>query len=400
MVGQAQAVATLRAAAADAASTQPGSAMTHAWLLTGPPGSGRSTAATAFAQSLVCSEQGCGSCLQCRLVVAGSHPDVEIIRPDGISYKTADARALVARASMAPTQSKWHVIVLEDADRLTETANNVLLKAIEEPPPRAVWLLCTPSVEDVLPTIRSRCRHVSLRSPGVYEIADYLVQTAGVDHATAVFAARASQGHVGRARALAADHEVRKRRQAILAVPGSLDGLKACMQAAAGLVDTARADAAAATADLDEKEERELRMAWGEGAEGRGVKGGVRGIKGAIKELLDKQSSRRTRVQRDQLDRALIDLIAFYRDVLVVQFGAHQPTVAGVEPEGSISLVNDEIHTLIEKTAALGTPVDTMYRIDALEHARQALIANVTPLLAMQALTVDLRNPAARRSLA
>lgn len=389
LVGQGEAAALLRAASADAALPMPGPAMTHAWLITGPPGSGRSTAATALAAGLVCDRQGCGECTDCREVASGSHPDVEIIRPEGISYKTADARALVSRASIAPARSRWHVVVVEDADRLTETANNVLLKAIEEPPPKAVWVLCAPSGEDVLPTIRSRCRHLKLRTPSAHEVAGYLSRSEGADEATALFAARAAQGHVGRARALVRSDDARRRRQEILAVPANLPDLGACLSAAADLVATARADALAITAPLDEKETADLLLAWGEGAEGKGVRGGARGIKGAVKELEERQASRRTRTERDQLDRALVDLHAYYRDVLAVQF-SHQ--AGRPAPE----LINQELQAEIERVAAAGTPASTMRRIQAIELARLELEANVTPLLSMEALTISLRNPRLR----
>lgn len=394
LVGQDAVVGLLQAAATDARLDPPGQAMTHAWLVTGPPGSGRSTAAEAFASGLVCPEAGCGNCDSCRDVANGTHSDVEIVCPEGISYKTADARALVARASMSPTRSQTHVMVIEDADRLTETANNVLLKAIEEPPPRAVWVLCAPSIEDVLPTIRSRCRHIMLRTPSASEIARYLAVHEGLDEATALFAARASQGHVGRARALATDQDVRRRRQEILSVPSRLADLGACLAAAAEVVEAARADAAALTEPLDEKERKDMRTAWGEGAEGKGVSAGARGVKGALKELEDRQSSRRTRVQRDQLDRALVDLAAYYRDVLAVQFGQ----AGGGEPP--VELINAEVRSDIERTAASSQPTATMRRIDAIERARLALSANVVPQLALEAMTVDLRNPSLRSSIA
>ncbi len=394
LVGQQDIIDLLQSAVADAHLDPPGTAMTHAWLMTGPPGSGRSTAAQAFASALVCAESGCGRCDGCRDVANGVHSDVELVRPAGISYKTADARALVLRASLSPTRSQWHVMVIEDADRLTETASNVLLKAIEEPPPRAVWVLCAPSIEDVLPTIRSRCRHIMLRTPGVGELAKYLAGSEGIDEATALFAARASQGHVGRARALATDSGARLRRQEILAVPSRLSDLGACLTAAAEVVDAARKDAAAVTEPLDEKERLDLLAAWGVGADGKGVSGGARGVKGALKELEDRQSSRSTRVQRDQLDRALVDLAAYYRDVLAIQFGmAHGA-------DSPVDLINTEVRSDIERTAAASGPTATMRRIGSIDRARLALSANVAPQLAIEAMTIDLRNPTLRSTLA
>ena len=291
---------------------------------------------------------------------------------------------------MAPSRGSWHVIVLEDADRLTETANNVLLKAIEEPPPRAVWLLCTPSVEDVLPTIRSRCRHVMLKTPAPSDVAAYLQSVEGVDATTAAFAAHASQGHVGRARALARDDSARQRRREILSIPARLRDLRTCFASAEAMVQTAKDDAKAITDPLDEREREDLLLAWGEGAEGRGVKGGARGVKGAQKELEDRQKSRATRTQRDQLDRALIDLLGFYRDVLAEQFGA------AVDTSG---FINAEMASEIRRVAQEGDAVETMWRIDAIERARLALDANVAPQLAIEALTIDLRRPGLRRAL-
>lgn len=388
LVGQSSVVTSLRDAASDAARQPPGLAMTHAWLVTGPPGSGRSTAAGAFATALMCPTGGCGHCGQCVAALNGSHPDVEVIRPEGVSYKTADARALVGRASIAPSRGRWHVIIIEDADRLTETANNVLLKAIEEPPPRAVWLLCTPSVEDVLPTIRSRCRHIMLRTPSPEEVAAHLINEKGIHETTARFAAHAAQGHVGRAKALARDESARRRRRDVLSVPSELRDLATCMSAATSIVTAAKDDALSITAPIDERERADLLLAWGEGAEGKGLRGGVRGVKGALKELADRQKSRRTRTERDQLDRALIDLLGFYRDVLAVQLGAVDQT--------DIDLVNEEMTSEVRRQADSSTAVETMWRVNAIERARLALDANVAPALAMESLTIDLRRPSLR----
>lgn len=395
LVGQAKAASELKRAAADARLDPPGPAMTHAWLITGPPGSGRSVAATAFAAALVCPRGGCGTCQQCVMVAAGSHPDVELVRPEGVSYRTGDTRALVAKASIAPAESRWHVVVLEDADRLTESANNVLLKSIEEPTPRTVWVLCAPSVTDVLPTIRSRCQVIALRTPSAPEVAEYLSQAHGVDPGTALFAARASQGHVGRARALAEDEPTRQRRSEVLGLAGRLTDLATCLTAASDVVAAARSDALALTNPVDEKERSDLLVAWGEGAQGRGVSGGARGVKGALKDLEEHQSSRRSRVQRDQLDRALLDLLGLYRDVLAVQIGADQPGPG----QPGIDLINSELESEINRLASASEPYSTMLRLEAIERARLALAANVAPLLALEALTVDLRNPRLRATL-
>ena len=242
LVGQDAVVADLTRAAQDAEASrrgEPGPAMTHAWLFTGPPGSGRSTAAVTFAAALVCPEGGCGVCTACRTAPLGGHADVEVVRPDKLTYGNDAAKRLVQHSARLPTVSPWHVIVVEDADRLTEQAANALLKALEEPPPHTVWLLCAPSPEDVLPTIRSRTRVVTLRTPDTRQVAAVLESRYGIDSAMAAFAARASQGHIGRARALAGDEAVRLRRQEVLRIPARLHDLPSCFAAAADLLEAA-----------------------------------------------------------------------------------------------------------------------------------------------------------------
>jgi DNA polymerase-3 subunit delta' len=385
LIGQDEAIAFLRGAVADADSglggLGSGHGMTHAWLITGPPGSGRSTTATAFAAALQCPMEGCGDCLACRTAVSGTHPDVEVVRPEGLSYGAEDTEALVLHASLAPTTGTWHVIVVEDADRLTEQALNRLLKAIEEPPPATVWILCAPSVEDVLPTIRSRTRHITLRTPSVADIAEALQTRYGADAAIAAFAARASQGHIGRARALATDERVRIRRHEVLRLPLELHDLGGCFVAAADLLAAATEDAAAITDDLDAREESDLLRAYGEGAEGPAATKAKRLASKPLKDLQKSQKSRRTRVIRDQIDRALVDLAGFYRDVLVVQC------------DGVVPLINEEMRTQLTQVAVRSTPEDTARRLDAVAYARLEIGANVTPLLCLEALMIKLKEP-------
>src|SRR3954469_23178353 len=243
LVGQDDVVATLSAAVESAAAVvahdgAPSGAMTHAWLFTGPPGSGRSVAARAFAAALQCARGGCGVCPECHTTLGGTHADVRSVVPEGLSISVDEMRALVLRAAGAPTGGRWQVVLIEDADRLTEKASNALLKAIEEPSPRTVFLLCTPSThpDDVAVTIRSRCRMITLRTPGAEAIAAMLVAREGVDPAAAAWAAAASQGHIGRARRLSRDPEARSRREAVLAVPRRLTGIGACFDAAAAII--------------------------------------------------------------------------------------------------------------------------------------------------------------------
>lgn len=385
VVGQDDVVATLRRAV-DAAgkivsgeSVAPGE-MTHAWLFTGPAGSGRSVAARAFAAALQCRRGGCGECDECRTTLHGTHADVRLIVPDGLTIGVDEMRALVLRAASSPSGGRWQVVLVEDADRLTEAASNALLKAVEEPPPRTVFLLCAPSVhpDDVSVTIRSRCRIVPLRVPSVDAVADVLVRRDNVDSAVARWAARVSQGHVGRARRLATDPQAQARRRAVLSVPRSLTGVAACFDAADSLIKATEEETAASTGELDQREKEELEQALGAGGTGKGAAGAARGTKGQIKDLERRQKSRGTRAQRDALDRALVDLAAFYRDVLTVRLGAPVP------------LVHADITDLAEAAAARWEPEAILRRIESVLACREAIDANVKPRIAIEAMMLSL----------
>ncbi|MDF5759081.1 DNA polymerase III subunit delta' [Spongiactinospora sp. TRM90649] len=383
LVGQRRAaavLATAAGAAAEAVAGGRGAGMTHAWLFSGPPGSGLSAAARAFAAALLCPDGGCGHCDLCHQVDIGSHPDLESVRPDGLSYSVKQTRALILRAAGAPTLGRWRVVLFEDADRTTEQAANALLKAIEEPPPRTVWLLCSPSPDDMVTTIRSRCRLVTLVTPPTAAVAHELTTRDSVPPELAEFAARAAQGHIARARRLALDGEARRRREAVLSIPVSVTGVGDCVTAAERLVKTAEEEAIAATAELNESETTELRKVYGEGSTGKGLnKGLVRGAAGALKELEDRQKSRATRVKRDTLDVALLDLVAFYRDVLAVQLGAQ------------VELANEDRRADIDGMARSTSPERSLRRIDAIMRCRERLAANVNPQIAVEAMTLALR---------
>jgi DNA polymerase-3 subunit delta' len=356
---------------------EPG-AMTHAWLFTGPPGSGRSVAARAFAAALLCNYGGCGECASCHQVRSGTHADLMLVRPEGLSYGVKQTRDLVLRAAGAPAGGRWQVVLFEDADRCTEQAANALLKAIEEPSPRTVWLLCAPSAEDLVPTIRSRCRLVTLVVPSSAAVAKVLTERDGIEPAAALAAARAAQGHVGRARRLARDPEAARRRASVLDVPVKAVSLGPALSMAAALVKTAEEEAKAATEALDEPEREALRRAYGEGSTGKGIAKAVRGVAGAMNDLEARQKSRATRVKRDTLDQALLDLVAFYRDVLVMQLGA------------DVELANGDRDADLRRIATGSTPEATLRRMQAIMRCRERLTLNVAPLLAVEEMTLSL----------
>ena len=402
LIGQDDAVAILRGAAqaaygiargeqaaARATGTQAASgAMTHAWLFVGPAGSGRSVAARAFAAALQCERPdnlGCGECTACHTVLAGTHLDVRMVVPEGLSISVAETRDLVAKSARLPVTGRWQVVIIEDADRLGERASNALLKAIEEPAPRTVFMLCSPSShpDDVAVTIRSRCRYVPLRTPSTDAVAAMLVSS-GLDEATASWAAAAAQGHIGRARRLARDTAARGRRTAVLTIPASLVSLQACLDAADHLVGAAEAEAAALTAELDANETESLQVALGAGGTGKGVAASIRGAAGALRDLEKRQKSRATRAQRDALDRALVDLAAFYRDVLLHQTQSDVPA-AHPDLADDVALVASRIQ-----------PAGTLRRLDAVLACREAVLdLNVKPRIAVEAMTATLRIPSA-----
>jgi DNA polymerase III subunit delta' len=369
VVGQQDAVGVLRRAVEQGP-------MTHAWLLTGPPGSGRSTAARAFAAALQCERgTGCGQCHECRTALGGSHPDVALVATEHVFLRVEDVRPLVTLAQQRPSLGRWRVLVVEDADRLNDTSGNLLLKAVEEPPPRTVWLLCAPSPDDVLVTIRSRCRHVGLRVPPVRDVAELLVRRHGVDPAVAAFAARAAGSHVGVARRLALDEGARIRRRDVLKLPGALSTVGTAVLAAAELVSVAAEEAKDATAERDAAERAALLHSLG--AEGAGTLPPA--VRAQVRQLEENQKRRATRAQRDVLDRSLVDLLSLYRDVLVVQLGA------------DVELVNAELADDVQRLARVSSPDVTVRRMDAIGVARERISANVAPLLAVEALMVELR---------
>jgi len=378
VVGQPRAVETLQQAVAAAAGPigdEDDRAMTHAWLFTGPPGSGRSVAARAFAAALECPDGGCGVCNACVTALSGAHPDVTLCRTEALSIGVKEIRDLVFKAAMKPASGPWQVIVIEDADRLTPDAAAALLKSLEEPPARTVWVLCAPNADDLIATIRSRTREVHLVTPADDFVIEVLTRRDGVEHDAAVEAARAAQGHIGRARALATDKDAHDARARIVDLPTQWTSVGACLLSAADVVAQAQAEASAQTAELDAAERAELDLTLGFTTKGARP----RSAAAAISQLEEQQKARAKRLQRDALDSVLTELSTWYRDVLALQLGA---------PEAE--LINVAVAARARSVAASTTPERTAACLDAILGARRAIDGNVTPQLAMEALFIEL----------
>jgi DNA polymerase-3 subunit delta' len=374
LVDQEAVIATLKdAVAASKDSSNNSQEMTHSWLFTGPPGSGRSNAAIAFAAALLCEKAGCATCINCTSVIDGSHADIELIRTEGLSIKVDEVRELITRTSWSPSVGNYRVVVIEDADRLTESAANALLKVIEEPGARTVWLLCAPTLTDVLPTIRSRCRHLSLRTPSVAAVTQLLIERDGIDPKMAEFAASAAQGHIGRAKYLATNEEARKTREKILNIPFTVKDLASAFEAANTLLELAKELALSESEIRDEEELTKLKESYGT----TGSKLATGGSK-AVRELEKEQKTRNTRMVRDNLDRALLDIITVYRDILLVQ-------------SGSIDQISNKVieNKIIEKAdKTLGE--STIKSISSLLKTRNSLAKNSATNLTSEALLMEL----------
>ncbi|MDN5893274.1 MAG: DNA polymerase III subunit delta' [Nocardioides sp.] len=373
LVGQRPVIKAL----ADAAN---GQGMSQAFLFTGPPGSGRSNAAVAFAAALQCASTppGCAECHSCSTVLAGSHADVSLVRTEKLSIGVDEVRDLVRRSALAPVGKRWQVMIVEDADRLTEAACNALLKSIEEPSDRTVWILCAPTVEDVLPTIRSRCRLVTLSTPSNHDVADFLVRSEGVSPPHASFAARASQGHIGRAKALVRDEDTRNRRREVVQWPVRLTSLGACLNAASNLHDLAKSEAESITAELDSREKVDLDATYGVVERGRRP----REYSPALSALEKSQKTRAKRRILDVVDRGLMDLASVYRDAILLASGSQ------------VDLVNEELRGDLARLNRVCTPESHLARVEAIFEAREQMLEfNVPAQLALESMMVALRLP-------
>ncbi len=363
--GQDEAVAALSAAATGGAE-----GMTHAWLLTGPPGSGRSTLAYAFAAALIANDEHDEGAM--RQVLAGTHPDLTALRTERVIITIDEARGLVERAAYSPSLGRHRVIVVEDADRMTERTSNVLLKSLEEPPERTVWILCAPSEADLLPTIRSRVRSVRLREPGVADVARLVAQRTGASPEIAEQAARHAQRHIGMAQRLATDEGARTRRDETLRAVLAVRNVGDVVTVAARIVEVATDDAKALTAERDATERAEFLRTIGV-TEGQAVPPAVRSQLSALDE---DQKRRATRSLRDGIDRVLTDLQSMFRDIVMLQYGR------------DTDLVNVELEPELRAAASAWTPQRTLAVLDQLQVTRRNLEQNAAPALALESMLV------------
>jgi DNA polymerase-3 subunit delta' len=368
LLGQPEAIEQLRAAVANRDQQ-----LQHAWLFSGPAGSGRSNLARAFAAALLCKEQGCGHCHQCRLVAAGIHPDVAAVSTDRVVITIDEVRELVERSQLATSVGNYRIVIMEDADRMTERTSNVLLRALEEPPPNTLWLLCAPSSADMLPTIRSRVRNVVLRLPSIDEVTDLLLRE-GVDPKLARICAAEAQCHVGMARRLATSQEARARRSETLQIALGVNNLSQAMVAAERLLGIAKRDAEASSRERDEQELEALRAALGLGQTERVPAE----LKSQFKDLEANQKRRSTRALRDGIDRILTDLESAFRDIASIQLAS------------GATLVNQSIEAELRQRAAQTSLAQTIQVTDEISLARKRLDGNVRDLILLESLATYL----------
>ena len=347
----------------------------HAWLFTGPPGSGRSNLAHAFAAAILCDQNGCGSCKSCLMVQAKTHPDVSVLSTEKVVISIDEVRELVADSQFGGSMGAFRIMIIEDADRMAERSSNVLLKALEEPPAGTIWLLCAPSEADMLPTIRSRVRRVGLKVPAVSDVAQLLITRDGITPQLANQVAAEAQSHIGMARRLATSSEARSRRRETLMAALNINNVSVAVNTAERWLDIAKKDAEALTEERDAAEKEAMLRSIGL-APGEAI---PPNLKADIRQLEESQKRRATRSLRDGLDRILVDLLSLYRDVMTIQLGTNS------------ALINAELEPQIRVAAQASTEPQTIQKIEAINLARKRIDSNVRDLVALEALAVSLR---------
>lgn len=373
LAGQPEAVVQVRRAVAER-----DGGVFHSWLITGPPGSGRSVLAQAFAAALQCADQGCATCRSCVLAKAGSHPDITVLTTEKVQIAIAEVRDLVAQSSFGSSSGNFRIMIIEDADRMAPLAANVLLKALEEPPANTIWILCAPSEVDMLPTIRSRVRKVVLKVPSVEDVAKLLVERDGIEPDLAILVAAEAQSHIGMARRLATSSEARERRHEYLLAAMNIHNMREAVKTSDRWLDLAKKDAAALTKERDEEEKQTLLHSLGLSPADTIPPQ----YRTDLKNLEEGQKRRATRSLRDGLDRILVDLLALYRDVLTVQLIAKTP------------LVNRDLSAQIREVANSSKPEDTIGIIDMIEKSRDRIDRNVRDIYVMDSLAATLKRKA------
>ncbi|WP_099331856.1 DNA polymerase III subunit delta' [Actinomyces minihominis] len=385
LIGQPEVVKTLQAAALEGrqivehknAGRQ---ALAHAWLITGPPGSGRSTAAKVLAAALQCTGEtlGCGTCSGCHTVLAGTNADVQVYATDETTYKVDEVReSWLGHAYDAPTGGRWRVTIVEDADRLGDQSANAILKSVEEPPDRGIWILCAPTPREVLTTIRSRCRQLALRVPAAEEVARYLAETEGVPFEAAFQAATIAQSHVGFARGMLRNANLRDEIKAVFSLPLRATSVGQAVHSAGRMHEMVKKMSEEKTKVTDARLYAELLKSLG-------IREGERvppSLRARIRDFEERQKRRNRRALADMIDRALTDLLSFYRDVLTVQF------------RSGASLVNIDMVNQVEEVAAATTVESSLARVEAIGLARQRNQGSAAPLLLLEALAISLVDP-------
>ena len=356
------------------------SAVHHAWLFTGPPGSGRSEMAFAFSAALVCEQGGCGVCNSCEMVRVGNHPDVQVLNTERVQISIDEVSEFIDKSLQMPAVAKYRIMIIEDADRMSDRTSNLLLKSLEEPPKGTIWMLCAPSEADLLATIRSRVRRIMLKVPSVEEVAQLLMEKYGVEERLALVSAAQAQSHVGMARRLATNSAARDRRKQALTTVLAITDIPSAMDASVTLLRLAESDGAQLTAEIDEQERQELMARLGI-SEGSKLTPSSRS---QLKKLEDAQKRRATRSKRDGLDRIFVDLMGLYRDVLTIQLGSNQ------------GLINPDLENEIRGLARDISQAQAIHAIEKIQQVRYRVERNVRDSLLMDSLAVSLRRKAKR----